>query len=90
MNVHTESWLKPYIKDRITFGAVHRHVVTMGVQLFEVGLYKADAVSTDAPMIPRIWDGETILKSVPWLRHQNLNGRNIYLRPKGTRPYLGR
>jgi hypothetical protein len=34
-------------------------------------------------MIPRVWDAQTILRSVPWLRHQNAAGRNIYIRPKG-------
>ena len=34
-------------------------------------------------MIPRVWDAGTILKSLPWLRHQNRHGRNIYIRPKG-------
>jgi hypothetical protein len=34
-------------------------------------------------MIPRVWDSETIIKSVAWLRHQNREGRNIYIRPKG-------
>jgi hypothetical protein len=55
----------------------------MSVRLFEVGLYKSDTGAEEAPMIPRVWDAETILKSVPWLRHENLNGRNIYIRPKG-------
>jgi hypothetical protein len=84
MNVHNENWLKPTsATDKITFQAVQQQVAAMGVQLFEVGLYKTDAGSTEAPMIPRVWDAETILKSVPWLRHENLNGRNIYIRPKG-------
>lgn len=34
-------------------------------------------------MIPRVWDAEMLVKSVPWLRHQNRQGRNIYARPKG-------
>jgi RepB DNA-primase from phage plasmid len=34
-------------------------------------------------MIPRVWDAGTIVKSVSWLRHQNREGRNIYIRPKG-------
>ena len=34
-------------------------------------------------MIPRIWDVEHLLSSVPWMRLQNLNGRNIYVRPAG-------
>jgi hypothetical protein len=52
----------------------------MGSELFEVGLYKPDA---EAVMIPRVWDAESILKSVPWLRHRNREGRNIYIRPRG-------
>jgi hypothetical protein len=34
-------------------------------------------------MILRVWDAARIIKSVPWLRHQNCEGRNIYVRPKG-------
>ena len=34
-------------------------------------------------MLPRSWDAETLLRSVTWLRHQNRDGRNIYVRPKG-------
>ena len=84
MNVHTENWLEPTNAScKTTFEAVHRQAAAMGVELFEVGLYKADAGTTEASMIPRVWDVQTILKSVPWLRHQNCAGRNIYIRPKG-------
>jgi hypothetical protein len=55
----------------------------MGPELFEVGLYDPDARIGQSVMIPRVWNAETILKSVPWLRHQNREGRNIYVRPKG-------
>jgi len=34
-------------------------------------------------MIPRTWDIDTLTKSIPWLRLQNADGRNIYIRPKG-------
>ena len=34
-------------------------------------------------MIPRVWDADKVIKSVRWLRHQNCEGRNIYIRPKG-------
>lgn len=34
-------------------------------------------------MILRVWNAETILKSVTWLRHKNRDGRNIYVRPRG-------
>jgi hypothetical protein len=55
----------------------------MGSELFEVGLYKPDARAGEPVMIARVWDAETVLKSVPWLRHQNRDGRNIYIRPQG-------
>lgn len=55
----------------------------MGAELFEVGLYKPDTKAGEPVMIPRVWDAATIIKSVPWLRHQNREGRNIYIRPKG-------
>jgi len=34
-------------------------------------------------MLSRTWDSATLLKSVPWLRYQNSQGRNIYIRPSG-------
>jgi hypothetical protein len=85
MNAHTENWPQPptNARDKITLDAVQQQVAAMRVDLFEVGLYKADAKATGAPMIPRVWDAETILSSVRWLRYQNRAGRNIYIRPKG-------
>lgn len=62
--------------------AVKRQIAAMGAQVFEVGLYRPE--SADAPvMIPRVWDPDTLVRSIPWLRLQNLQGRNIYIRPKG-------
>ena len=81
---HAENWPKPsHAKERITFKAVQQQVAAMGSELFEVGLYKPDVRAGEAPMIPRVWDIHTILKSAGWLRHQNFSGRNIYIRPKG-------
>jgi RepB DNA-primase N-terminal domain len=34
-------------------------------------------------MIPLTWDAETTRRSIPWLRLQNAEGRNIYIHPKG-------
>ena len=34
-------------------------------------------------MLPRTWDIETLLRSIPWMPHQNLNGRNVYIRLRG-------
>ncbi len=56
----------------------------MGNTVFDVGLYNPDAEAEGkAVMIPRTWDVDTLLKSIKWLRLQNLEGRNIYIRPKG-------
>ncbi len=63
--------------------AVMQQVAAMGSELFEVGLFKPDAEPTESVMIPRVWDTNQVIKSVPWLRHQNCEGRNIYIRPRG-------
>jgi hypothetical protein len=55
----------------------------MSADLFEIGLYNPDAVPKESVMIPRVWDAEAILDSIRWMRHQNRDGRNIYVRPKG-------
>jgi hypothetical protein len=56
----------------------------MGASLFEVGLFKPGAADEgSAVMIPRVWDADTLVRSIPWLRYQNADGRNIYIRPKG-------
>lgn len=55
----------------------------MGSAVFEIGLFKPDAAPSEAVMLPRVWDQEALLRSVAWLRHQNRDGRNIYIRPKG-------
>ena len=34
-------------------------------------------------MIQRTWDISSIAESLPWLRYQNREGRNIYVRPSG-------
>lgn len=52
--------------------------------MFEVGLFKPEAEgSNESVMIPRTWDVEHLLSSITWMRLQNLNGRNIYVRPAG-------
>ena len=68
-----------------TVEAVRRQITAMGAEIFEVGAYKP-ATQRDkrqTEMLLRSWDRETLIASVPWLRFQNLHGRNIYIRPKG-------
>jgi hypothetical protein len=56
----------------------------MGAQVFEAGLFKPSGAEVGGTvMIPRIWDASTLVRSLPWLRLQNADGRNIYVRPKG-------
>src|SRR5215467_6225553 len=66
-----------------TVEAVERQVEAMAAEVFEVGLFKPDAKGHEPIMVPRVWDAASLLKSVPWLRHQNRDGRNVYIRPKG-------
>lgn len=67
-----------------TSQAVQCQIGAMGAQVFEVGLFKPSAQEEgQAVMIPRTWDRDTVLRSIPWLRLQNADGRNIYIRPKG-------
>ncbi|HTU45373.1 MAG TPA: RepB family DNA primase [Bryobacteraceae bacterium] len=69
--------------DRTT-EVVQQQIAAMGAQIFEVGLFKPSAVDEGrAVMIPRTWDSNTFIRSIPWLRMQNADGRNIYVRPKG-------
>jgi hypothetical protein len=65
-----------------TLVAVRRPITAMGCDVFEVGLYKPDA-QNGAVMLPRTWDADTLLRSLAWLRRENRDGRNIYIRPKG-------
>lgn len=55
----------------------------MGSEVFEIGLFKPTASGKDVVMLPRTWDAETLFRSIPWLKHQNRDGRNIYIRPRG-------
>ena len=65
-----------------TLEAVRRQIAAMGCDVFEVGLFKPEAVS-EPIMLPRTWDSEALMRSVPWMRLQNRNGRNVYIRPRG-------
>ncbi len=83
MNASAERWQHSNEVKGTTAAAVQQQVAAMGSELFEVGLYNPNAGAGEWAMIPRVWDAETIVKSVPWLRHQNREGRNIFVRPKG-------
>ena len=64
-----------------TVEAVENQARAMSASAFEVGLF--DPTATQGVMLPRVWDLDTLLRSVSWLRLKNSQGRNIYIRPRG-------
>jgi hypothetical protein len=66
-----------------TLDAVTKQIHAMGCDIFEVGLFKPTATGKEPVMLPRTWDAEALIRSVSWLKHQNRDGRNIYIRPSG-------
>jgi hypothetical protein len=67
---------------------IQGQIRAMAVLLFEVGAYKPAASNTarrEPEMLLRSWDIDSLLRSIEWLRFENLRGRNIYIRPKGER-----
>ena len=64
-----------------TAEAVEKQARAMSASAFEVGLF--DPTAVQGVMLPRVWDLDTLLRSVSWLRLKNLEGRNIYIRPSG-------
>jgi hypothetical protein len=74
--------------NHLTLEAVTRQAEAMGVEVFEVGLYKPamEGGPNEPEMLPRTWDKATLLRSVGWLKYQNSHGRNVYVRPKGEHP----
>ncbi len=67
-----------------TTEAVSRQAAAMGCDVFEIGVFKPEAAHTQATMLPRTWDADSLMRSVAWLRRENRDGRSIYVRPKGT------
>ncbi len=65
----------------ITPEAVEKQSKAMGTKAFEIGLF--DPRAAQGVMLPRVWELETLLRSVSWLRLKNAEGRNIYIRPSG-------
>ncbi len=64
-----------------TAEAVEKQARAMSASAFEVGLF--DPTAAKGVMLPRVWDLDTLLRSVSWLRLKNSQGRNIYIRLRG-------
>jgi hypothetical protein len=65
----------------LTLEAVEKQSRAMGVQVFEIGLFDPNAA--EGAMLARLWNLDTLLRSVSWLRLKNAEGRHIYIRPAG-------
>ncbi len=61
--------------------AVAKQGRAMGAKAFEIGLFDPNAAQ--GAMFPRVWNLDTLLRSVSWLRLKNAEDRNIYIRPAG-------
>jgi hypothetical protein len=60
--------------------AVALQAAAMHAEVFEIGLFDS---AGRRPLLPRVWDRDTLLRSLTWLRLKNGAGRNIYIRPAG-------
>src|SRR5258708_4375531 len=65
----------------LTLEAVEKQSCAMGAQVFDIGLF--DPSAAEGAMLPRLWNFDTLLRSVSWLRLKNAEGRHIYIRPAG-------
>jgi hypothetical protein len=64
---------------------VRQQIEAMKAEIFELGLFRlaSAAGGLDSGMLPRAWDSETLLRSIAWLRLENMRGRSVYIRPQG-------
>src|SRR5271155_1732843 len=51
----------------------------MGCERFDIGVKRIDG----AMLLPEGWGARQVLKSLLWLRRENLNRGHIYVRPAG-------
>ena len=65
----------------LTLEAVEKQICAMGAQAFEIGLFDPNAA--EGAMLPRLWNLDTLIRSISWLRLKNAEGRHIYIRPAG-------
>jgi hypothetical protein len=73
------------IRHRFTeTAAVLRHQIgSMGSPRYEIGIYRRNANQGRGAMLLRDWDSVTLLHSVGWLRFENQQDCDIYIRPAG-------
>lgn len=63
---------------------VTRFLESLGHDDLEVGLYNRQSKQ----MLLRQWDTVKIIANLNWLKHENANGRCIYIRPRAACPII--
>lgn len=63
-----------------TYLAVRRQLQAMGCDAYEVGIR-----DRQGRMMSRTWTSAEALKAVPWLKRENAQGADIYIRPAGEK-----
>ena len=64
-----------------TYTAVNRQLKGMGCELYEIGIRHIDL-----GMLNRVWNPSQIIKSLCWLKNQNKERSDIYIRPARSVP----
>lgn len=67
-------------KPDFTLIGIARQLKAMGADLYEIGIFDRDR----DVMIPRVWTPDMIYKSIGFLKRQNVDGRDIFIRPSGS------
>ncbi len=67
-------------KPDFTLIGITRQLSAMGADKYEVGIFDRER----DVMIPRFWSPDTIYKSIGFLKRQNVDGRDIFIRPAGS------
>jgi predicted transcriptional regulator len=62
-----QDWGGPMTSEAATT-PVRQQIAVMGCELFEVGVFRAETSGTEASMLLRVWDPNTLMRSVPWLQ----------------------
>ena len=66
-----------------TYEAVERQLSAMGMERFEIGALQRGEGDKPHFMLLRVWDKQTVIESIPWLRYQNWHQSHIFVRPCG-------
>ena len=70
-----------------TTTAITNQMRAMQCDLFELGIYNADAQNIKGEVVGamtlRTYDADTLLSSISWLKSMNAKGNHIYIRPAG-------